>query len=95
MKPLQYITALILTIALILVLFATNHAKTNTDTSKIKISFTGQIEPVKVEYGELLERLEELARENLLLEQENNDLKHQAEAFGWLKKSMDKEGVNP
>ena len=71
MKPLQYITALILTIALILVLFATNQPKTNTDTSEIKISFTGQIEPLVVEYGELLERYEEIIRLNERLEMEN------------------------
>jgi hypothetical protein len=53
-----------------------------------------KVELVKVD-GAMVERLEELARLNLLLEQENEDLKHQAKEFGWLKTAMDKEGVNP
>jgi len=91
MKPLQYITALILTIALILVLFATNHPKTNTDTSEINIVCTGLTEPLELTYDEgLLERIEELVRNNEQLEMENKALKSELSAFGGWWKEVEK-----
>lgn len=53
-----------------------------------------KVEPVKVDAA-LMERLEELARENLIKDQIIKDYEAQIESFGWLKRAMDKEGVNP
>ena len=53
-----------------------------------------KVEPIKVDAA-LVERIEELVRENQRLEWEVAALRDEAEAFGWLKAAADKEGLNP
>jgi len=52
------------------------------------------IEPVKVDAA-LVDKLEELVRDNLVQEQIILDYKNQIESLGWLKRAADKEGLNP
>jgi len=90
MKPKQitlYLIALIITLAACLSIIALISAKTNTDLSNKIDGLKSQIETsqkditVRVDNSVLLERLEQLSRDNLALEQENSDLEAQLDVF--------------
>ncbi len=101
MKKREYIYKLIIALFLTLTFVFATYTNTTNDKSKsispsektVPVTLQGQIN-ITLD-NSLLDRLEQMARDKLLLEQEAADLKHQIEEFGRIKPAMDKEGVNP
>jgi cell shape-determining protein MreC len=81
MKPIDYIKAFLLVIAVILSILliqATVHSENMVLQKQIIQSQTAE---VKV----LVDKIEQLTRKTLELEYENQDLRNQAKALGWYK----------
>jgi hypothetical protein len=93
MKPKQYIL-LSLILCLIIATYIPNtpceHKSILTEIQGLKTAITA----LDIDRA-LVDRIEELTRENLIKDQIISDYEAQIEEFGWLKTAMDKEGVNP
>jgi cell division protein FtsB len=94
MKPLHYVTTLILTLTLVLAIYSqqTYRKREITLLNQINTS-TGRTEACLLQINNssrgqaetLTQEIERLSRENLQLEQQNADMKAQIETFGWWK----------
>lgn len=82
-----YLLALIITVAVCVSFVAQNNTKTNTDMSEIISCLQRQIATsqkdisVRVDNGVLLDRLEQLTRQNTVLLQQVADMTHQLDLY--------------
>lgn len=92
MKKLEWVFALILTVAITLSIAETINKNTRLKSTEIrlndtqtKISALERVQLPKTEIKPILDELKALTRENENLRQEVADLKNQCREFGWLK----------
>jgi hypothetical protein len=70
------------------------HKSILTEIQTLKSTILDEIDTIEIDKA-LLDKIDELTRQNTVLLQEVADQAKQIKEFGWLKPQMDKEGVNP
>jgi hypothetical protein len=104
MKPLKFAVWYVISFVIVLgIVCATYRPKTeykcesiSTEIQGLKTAITALTDTVNINRDrELLDKIDELTRQDLVKDQIIADQAKQIEKFGWLGKAMDKEGVNP
>jgi hypothetical protein len=95
MKLHKYLIALLITLLFIISNYIQQKEIDQLKAAKPQIIETVKVVEVVRADKTLLDKIDELTRQNVRLLQEVADQANQIREFGWLKEEMDKEGVNP